>query len=102
MLNNTLRWTLSFLFFTWRKVNFAKCTLRFGPKDMVLRKIDLDFGGDCFEFFQKASRYFSTTCLRLLAGLTVNLFVPENALFAEFSSRLCFVLVTYGRMPTIT
>ena len=64
MLNNTLRWTLSFLFCTWRKVIFAKCTLRFGPKDMVLRKIDLDFGGDCFEFFQKEA----DTCPPLFFG----------------------------------
>ena len=90
---------------------FEKCTLRFGPEDFVLfRKIDLDCGGRkswitqpiCFWFFNKATDPFSTTFLWLFAGLTVNLSVPESALFAKFASRFRFVILTDGRMPIIT
>ena len=36
------------------------------------------------------------------ARLTVNLSALEHALFAEFASRLRFVIPTYNRMPIIT
>ena len=36
------------------------------------------------------------------AGPTVNLSVPEYALFDEFASRIRFVILTYGRMSIIT
>ena len=44
----------------------------------------------------------STTFLRLLAGLTVNISVSEQTLVAEFASRFRFLILTYGRMPTVT
>ena len=45
----------------------------------------------CIEFFIKATDPFSTTFLRLSAGLTVNLSVPEYALFAKnwISNQTC-------------
>ena len=43
---------------------------------------------------QQSNRSFTTTFLRLLAGLTVNFCVPEFALLTEFASRLCFVMLT--------
>ena len=51
---------------------------------------------------ESSNRTFTTRLLRLLVGLTVNLFVLERALFAEFPSRFSFVLLTYEKMPIIT
>ena len=96
MLSNTVGWTRSFPIFTWCKVPFEKCMLRFGPKIFVLfREIDLDFGGtpswntqpNCFEFFNKASEPLSPLFFGFFVGLTVSLFVPQYALFAECASR---------------
>ena len=59
----------------------------------------LEYATQLLRILQQGNRSLSTTCLRLLAGLTVNLNVPECALFAEFASRFCFVILTCLQLP---
>ena len=113
MLSYTLGWTLSFPIFlngVMRLLRIARCVLvprilRPSVKSswtsllyiLEIRKPDF------FEFVKKATnRTFTTSFLRLLIRLTVNLFGPEYALFTEFASRLCYVMLTHVRMPMVT
>ena len=43
----------------------------------------LEYETQLLRILQQSNRYFSTTLLLLFAGLTVNLSVPDSALFAE-------------------
>ena len=90
---------------------FVNCTLRFDSKDCVpFRKMNLNFGGaaawntqrNCLEFLNEATEPLPPLFFRLLVGLTVNLIVPEYTLAADFASRLCFVMLTFGSMPSNT
>ena len=89
-----------------RNARCASAPRNFG----LFRRIDLEFGGSVSwkttsrysDFPSKATDPLSTTFLRLLTGLTVNLSVPGYALIAKFASRFSFVILTYGRMPILT
>ena len=50
---------------------------------------------------QYGNSTFTTSHFRFV-GLTVNLSVHERALFIEFASQCCFVILTHERMPGST
>ena len=77
-------------------VPLENCLLRFSPKMFVpcpanrlgFRRLYIPKHTASLLRILQGNRAFSITFLQLLVGLTVNLFVPECALFAEFASRI--------------
>ena len=96
---------------TWRNVPFEKCTLRFSPNDFgTFRKNDLDFGESrswntqpiCFKLFNKATEPFPPDFFGFLLGRLSTSACLNTHFSPNFHPDSHCVILTYGRMPTIT